>query len=117
MYFQADGMLNEAEIPKVTKALEVSVDILYCREKYSNGMVISSALITWKGLICIIGSESPMVVVLSGSMEPGFKRETLIFTMTECCTHLVIVGCKKIHHGQSCWEGSHNVHLCLPESM
>ncbi|TYH44690.1 hypothetical protein ES332_D11G212400v1 [Gossypium tomentosum] len=88
MYFQADGMLNEAEIPKVTKALEVSVDILYCREKYSNGMVISSALITWKGLICIIGSESPMVVVLSGSMEPGFKR-----------------------------EGSHNVHLCLPESM
>ncbi|KAG4165102.1 hypothetical protein ERO13_A13G059250v2 [Gossypium hirsutum] len=95
MYFQADGMLNEAEIPKVTKALEVSVDILYCREKYSNGMVISSALIIWKGLICIIGSESPVVVVLSGSMEPGFKRETLIFTMTECCTHLVIVGCKK----------------------
>ncbi|KAK8352842.1 hypothetical protein V6Z12_A05G120000 [Gossypium hirsutum] len=95
MYFQADGMLNEAEIPKVTKALEVSVDILYCREKYSNGMVISSALIISKGLICIIGSESPVVVVLFGSMEPGFKRETLIFTMTECCTHLVIVGCKK----------------------
>ncbi|XP_052479288.1 uncharacterized protein LOC105784818 isoform X2 [Gossypium raimondii] len=67
MYFQADGMLNEAEI------LKVSVDILYCREKYSNGMVISSALIIWKGLICIIGSESPVVVVLSGSMEPGFK--------------------------------------------
>ncbi|XP_052486795.1 uncharacterized protein LOC105771024 isoform X2 [Gossypium raimondii] len=89
MYFQADGMLNEAEI------LKVSVDILYCREKYSNGMVISSALIIWKGLICIIGSESPMVVVLSGSMEPDFKRETLIFTMTECCTHLVLVGCKK----------------------
>ncbi|TYH37361.1 hypothetical protein ES332_D12G034600v1 [Gossypium tomentosum] len=73
MYFQADGMLNEAEIPKVTKALEVSVDILYYREKYSNGMVISSALIIWKGLICIIESESPVVVVLSGSMEPGFK--------------------------------------------
>ncbi|XP_040947675.1 signal peptidase complex catalytic subunit SEC11A-like isoform X1 [Gossypium hirsutum] len=37
-------------------------------------MVISSALIIWKGLICIIGSESPVVVVLSGSMKPGFKR-------------------------------------------
>ncbi|TYI76288.1 hypothetical protein E1A91_D06G065600v1 [Gossypium mustelinum] len=96
----------------------------------SLGMVISSALIIWKGLICITGSESPVVVVLSGSMEPGFKRgdilflymnrdpiragqivvfndgrdvpivhrvieETLIFTMTECCTHLVIVGCNK----------------------
>ncbi|KAB2024109.1 hypothetical protein ES319_D06G064600v1 [Gossypium barbadense] len=40
----------------------------------SLGMVISSALIIWKGLICITGSESPVVVVLSGSMEPGFKR-------------------------------------------
>ncbi|KAG4182024.1 hypothetical protein ERO13_A09G018600v2 [Gossypium hirsutum] len=40
----------------------------------SLGMVISSALIIWKGLICIIGSESPVVVVLSGSMKPGFKR-------------------------------------------
>ncbi|KAB2009239.1 hypothetical protein ES319_D10G153700v1 [Gossypium barbadense] len=40
----------------------------------SLGMVISSALIIWKGLICIIGSESLVVVVLSGSMEPSFKR-------------------------------------------
>ncbi|KAK8348195.1 hypothetical protein V6Z11_A06G066700 [Gossypium hirsutum] len=40
----------------------------------SLGMVISSALIIWKGLIYITGSESPVVVVLSGSMEPGFKR-------------------------------------------
>ncbi|KAK8322031.1 hypothetical protein V6Z11_A12G143100 [Gossypium hirsutum] len=40
----------------------------------SLGMVISSALIIWKGLICIIGSELPVVVVLSGSMKPGFKR-------------------------------------------
>ncbi|XP_052488188.1 uncharacterized protein LOC105773810 isoform X2 [Gossypium raimondii] len=40
----------------------------------SLGMVISSALIIWKGLICITGSESLVVVVLSGSMEPGFKR-------------------------------------------
>ncbi|KAG4134462.1 hypothetical protein ERO13_D08G157800v2 [Gossypium hirsutum] len=110
MYFQADGMLNEAEIPKVTKALEVSVDILYCREKYSNGMVISSALIIWKGLICIIGSKSPVVVVLFGSMEPGFKRvheqrnskEADILTKGDANLYddrmlynLVIVGCKK----------------------
>ncbi|GMI97671.1 hypothetical protein like AT1G52600 [Hibiscus trionum] len=43
------------------------------------GMVVSSALIIWKGLICITGSESPVVVVLSGSMEPGFKRGDLLF--------------------------------------
>lgn len=42
-------------------------------------MVISSALIIWKGLIYITGSESPVVVVLSGSMEPGFKRGDILF--------------------------------------
>lgn len=38
------------------------------------GMIVTSALIIWKGLMCVTGSESPVVVVLSGSMEPGFKR-------------------------------------------
>jgi signal peptidase I len=37
-------------------------------------MIVTSALIIWKALMCITGSESPVVVVLSGSMEPGFKR-------------------------------------------
>ncbi|XP_022749702.1 signal peptidase complex catalytic subunit SEC11C-like isoform X2 [Durio zibethinus] len=45
----------------------------------SLGMVIASALMIWKGLICITGSESPIVVVLSGSMEPGFKRGDILF--------------------------------------
>ncbi|KAB5574168.1 hypothetical protein DKX38_001362 [Salix brachista] len=40
----------------------------------SLGMIVTSALIIWKALMCITGSESPVVVVLSGSMEPGFKR-------------------------------------------
>nr|KJB70595.1 hypothetical protein B456_011G082100 [Gossypium raimondii] len=40
----------------------------------SLGMIVTSALIIWKGLMCVTGSESPVVVVLSGSMEPGFKR-------------------------------------------
>lgn len=38
------------------------------------GMIVTSALIIWKALMCVTGSESPVVVVLSGSMEPGFKR-------------------------------------------
>ncbi|KAM3714066.1 hypothetical protein ACB098_01G306400 [Castanea mollissima] len=38
------------------------------------GLILTSALIIWKGLICITGSESPVVVVLSESMEPGFQR-------------------------------------------
>ena len=41
---------------------------------FFSGMIVTSALIIWKALMCITGSESPVVVVLSGSMEPGFKR-------------------------------------------
>ena len=38
------------------------------------GLIVSSALIIWKGLMCLTGGESPVVVVLSESMEPGFAR-------------------------------------------
>ncbi|KOM44588.1 hypothetical protein LR48_Vigan05g219300 [Vigna angularis] len=44
-----------------------------------DGMIVTSALIIWKALMCITGSESPVVVVLSGSMEPGFKRGDILF--------------------------------------
>ncbi|ERN05190.1 hypothetical protein AMTR_s00007p00012260 [Amborella trichopoda] len=43
------------------------------------GLIVTSALIIWKGLMCVTGSESPVVVVLSGSMEPGFKRGDILF--------------------------------------
>jgi signal peptidase len=41
-------------------------------------MIISTALMIWKGLIVVTGSESPIVVVLSGSMEPAFHRGDLL---------------------------------------
>ncbi|KAG6910041.1 Signal peptidase complex catalytic subunit [Tephrocybe rancida] len=41
--------------------------------------VISSGLMIWKGLGLITNSESPIVVVLSGSMEPAFYRGDLLF--------------------------------------
>ncbi|KAK6725734.1 hypothetical protein RB195_004198 [Necator americanus] len=41
-------------------------------------MVVSSALMIWKGLMVVTGSESPIVVVLSGSMEPAFFRGDLL---------------------------------------
>lgn len=43
-------------------------------------MIIFSALMIWKGLMCYTGSESPIVVVLSGSMEPAFYRGDLWVT-------------------------------------
>uniref|UniRef100_A0A914C9F9 Signal peptidase complex catalytic subunit SEC11 n=2 Tax=Acrobeloides nanus TaxID=290746 RepID=A0A914C9F9_9BILA len=45
-------------------------------------MIVSSALMIWKGLMVVTGSESPIVVVLSGSMEPAFHRgDLLMLTM------------------------------------
>lgn len=43
------------------------------------GLIITSALMIWKSLIVFTGSESPIVVVLSGSMEPGFYRGDILF--------------------------------------
>ncbi|KAL0680143.1 hypothetical protein Bca4012_008124 [Brassica carinata] len=43
------------------------------------GMIVTSALIIWKALICVTGSDSPVVVVLSESMEPGFQRGDILF--------------------------------------
>ncbi|KAL8138683.1 hypothetical protein V2J09_004684 [Rumex salicifolius] len=50
-----------------------------CNQVVNLGMVVASALIIWKALICITGSESPVVVVLSESMEPGFQRGDILF--------------------------------------
>ncbi|MCO5598528.1 hypothetical protein L7F22_052625 [Adiantum nelumboides] len=41
--------------------------------------VLSTALCMWKGLSYITDTESPVVVVLSGSMEPAFYRGDLLF--------------------------------------
>jgi signal peptidase len=45
----------------------------------SFGLIVSSALMIWKTLMVLTGSESPIVVVLSGSMEPAFHRGDLLF--------------------------------------
>mmetsp|Transcript_33881 Transcript_33881/g.108822 ORF Transcript_33881/g.108822 Transcript_33881/m.108822 type:complete len:168 (+) Transcript_33881:95-598(+) len=42
-------------------------------------MIVCSALMIWKGLMVVTESESPVVVVLSGSMEPAFHRGDILF--------------------------------------
>ncbi|KAH6888421.1 hypothetical protein B0T10DRAFT_488145 [Thelonectria olida] len=42
-------------------------------------MVLSTAFMMWKGLSVVTDSPSPIVVVLSGSMEPAFQRGDLLF--------------------------------------
>uniref|UniRef100_A0A7S2UZN9 Signal peptidase complex catalytic subunit SEC11 n=1 Tax=Fibrocapsa japonica TaxID=94617 RepID=A0A7S2UZN9_9STRA len=42
-------------------------------------MIVFSALMIWKSLMVVTKSESPVVVVLSGSMEPAFQRGDILF--------------------------------------
>ena len=44
-------------------------------------MIVFSALMIWKGLMFLTRSESPVVVVLSGSMEPAFQRGDILILM------------------------------------
>ncbi|KAK3181883.1 Signal peptidase complex catalytic subunit [Lecanicillium sp. MT-2017a] len=41
-------------------------------------LILSTAFMMWKGLSVISDSPSPIVVVLSGSMEPAFQRGDLL---------------------------------------
>jgi signal peptidase I len=53
-------------------------------------MIVFSALMIWKGLMFVTKSESPVVVVLSGSMEPAFQRGDILFLNN--ARHEVFVG-------------------------
>lgn len=41
-------------------------------------LVLSTAFMMWKGLSVLSSSPSPIVVVLSGSMEPAFQRGDIL---------------------------------------
>src|SRR5947209_19398728 len=43
------------------------------------GLILSTAFMLWKTLSILANSPSPIVVVLSGSMEPAFQRGDLLF--------------------------------------
>ncbi len=42
-------------------------------------LIVCSALMIWKGLMVVTGSDSPVVVVLSGSMEPTMYKGDILF--------------------------------------
>ncbi|RXH74455.1 hypothetical protein DVH24_029176 [Malus domestica] len=61
------------------ETLDSIKSMLSPKPSFSVRLIVTSALIIWKGLICMTGSESPVVVVLSESMEPGFARGDILF--------------------------------------
>ena len=78
------GLINlEPVLVSFRKFLAILSELLAATffrfQALSFGMIVSSALMIWKGLMVVTGSESPIVVVLSGSMEPAFHRGDLLF--------------------------------------
>ncbi|XP_059957674.1 signal peptidase complex catalytic subunit SEC11A-like isoform X2 [Mesoplodon densirostris] len=53
------------------------------------GKTVSSALMLWKGLTVITGSESPIAVVHSSSMERAFHRGDFLFPASRVEDHPV----------------------------
>ncbi|XVE67991.1 hypothetical protein DITRI_Ditri09bG0032600 [Diplodiscus trichospermus] len=72
MYFQADGTLNEAEIPKVTKALEEAEGISNLKVQVLEG--VGTVELTKKTTVQATGVASNLVELIQGA---GFKLQTL----------------------------------------
>ncbi|XVF16482.1 hypothetical protein REPUB_Repub10bG0034900 [Reevesia pubescens] len=72
MYFQADGTLNEAEIPRVTKALEETEGISSLKVQVLEG--IGTVELTKQTTVQTTGVASNLVELIQGS---GFKLQTL----------------------------------------
>ncbi|KAH9620040.1 hypothetical protein KSS87_017314, partial [Heliosperma pusillum] len=45
----------------------------------SLGLIVSTALMIWNILVLVTATQSPVVVVLTGSMEPAFRRGDILF--------------------------------------
>ena len=68
------AMAQLAELKKLWKNKR-----LLLHQGLNLAMIVFSALMIWKGLMFLTKSESPVVVVLSGSMEPAFQRGDILF--------------------------------------
>ncbi|KAE8669581.1 Detected protein of confused Function [Hibiscus syriacus] len=72
MYFQADGMLNEAEIPKVSKALEGAEGVSNLKVQVLEG--IDTVELTKQTTVQATGVASNLVQLIHGAV---FKLQTL----------------------------------------
>lgn len=62
------------------KQAEIAMNIRLELTRFLNVcFALASAFMFWKGLSIVTNSHSPIVVVLSGSMEPAFQRGDILF--------------------------------------
>ncbi|KAL0662074.1 hypothetical protein Bca4012_098911 [Brassica carinata] len=75
---ESDGWLLDRCIPTVkpSSASLCNQKKSLCVRSQAQGMIATSAFIIWKDLMFVTGTESPIVVVQSASMGPGFKWVT-----------------------------------------
>jgi hypothetical protein len=72
------------QLPQLTKTPSTMLSFLQnprqaAAQLLNFGLILSTACMMWKGLSVLADSPSPIVVVLSGSMEPAFQRGDLLF--------------------------------------
>lgn len=65
--------MPELKIPRSVSIRQAAAQVL------TLGLVVASALMIWKLLICFTNTESPVVVVLSESMAPAIDRGDILF--------------------------------------
>lgn len=62
--------INEFRAMKLRRYMQTGINLC---------LIVSTALMTWKSLMLVTYSEAPIVVVLSGSMEPTYYRGDILF--------------------------------------
>ena len=55
----------------------VSLKLIYQALQF--GLIVASAVMIWNVMKLVLWTESPVVVVLSGSMEPSMQRGDVLF--------------------------------------
>ena len=89
LYALTDSLLDARAAGALLTDRGLPVTSPDCHENARTGIVVASALIIWKTLCLFLFSESPIVVVLSESMSPGFERGELVLFIHSCSQWMV----------------------------
>jgi len=70
---------NVDELRKLRPAKVTKTITQFVEQTIALIIIVGSALALWKSLCVTLNTECPVVVVLTGSMEPGYYRGDILF--------------------------------------
>ena len=70
---------NVDELRKLRPAKVTKTTTQFVEQTIALIIIVGSALALWKSLCVTFNTECPVVVVLTGSMEPGYYRGDILF--------------------------------------